>query len=462
MFVTRPKGVALFAIAGAVEALLDARQLMIGLLAVLLGSALWCRLHPRSFDALVSAPLDRGRTRRRVRRLWPSIAISCGLSIPAPVVEPKKGEPLTRAAALVPVLRKVTTDGPRVRLLLRLQPGQTFDDVAGAAERLRTAFGASGVRVDPDGPVNARMTFTRGDVLAPPFTAVTPPAKATATPSELSSVVMGRAEDGQAWRLPLGPHTLTVGCSGSGKGSVFWCFAFGLAPAVQTGLVRLYGIDLKGGMEVLLGADLFSMRATNAAEAVVVLEQLVLRMQTRTALLAGRARTHAATVAEPLHVIMIDELAALTAYCPERDLRMRAEMAINLLCSQGRAPGFIVFACLQDPRKEVIPSRGLFTQMIGLRLKDATETSMVLGDQALTSGALCHRISRTAPGTGYVIPEDGGHPIRVRAGYASDDAIRHVAATFPTPYVEEVVVPNVEDEPRRPRSSRSSMHRTDT
>ena len=82
-------------------------------------------------------------------------------------------------------------------------------------------------------------------------------------------------------------------------------------------------------------------------------------------------------------MVMIDELAALTAYCPERDLQRRAEMAINLLCSQGRAPGFMVFACLQDPRKEVIPSRGLFTQMVGLRLKDLSETSMVLGEVAV-------------------------------------------------------------------------------
>ena len=89
------------------------------------------------------------------------------------------------------------------------------------------------------------------------------------------------------------------------------------------------------------------------------------------------------TVEEPLHVVMIDELAALTAYCPERDLQRRAENAINLLCSQGRAPGFMVFACLQDPRKEVIPSRGLFTQMVGLRLKDLSETAMVLGEVAV-------------------------------------------------------------------------------
>jgi DNA segregation ATPase FtsK/SpoIIIE, S-DNA-T family len=91
-----------------------------------------------------------------------------------------------------------------------------------------------------------------------------------------------------------------------------------------------------------------------------------------------------------------------------------------------------VFACLQDPRKEVIPSRGLFTQMVGLRLKDVSETAMVLGDSAAATGALCHRILRTHPGVGFVVPEDGGFPVRVRAGFVSDAAIRSTAHRFAT------------------------------
>ena len=261
---------------------------------------------------------------------------------------------------------------------------------------------------------------------------------------------MGRCEDGSQWRLPVGPHTLVAGMSGAGKGSVFWSFAFGLAPGVRAGTVRLHGVDLKGGMEVLMGADLFTSRATDAAEAVGLLESLVGLMRERTRAYAGRVRSHVPTTEEPLHVVMVDELAALTAYCPERDLQRRAEMAINLLCSQGRAPGFVVFACLQDPRKEVIPSRGLFTQMVGLRLKDATETSMVLGDAAVSAGALCHRITRATPGMGYVVPEDGGYPLRVRAGQVPDALLRSVAAEFAAP-AHVSVVPAAQLESSRSR-----------
>lgn len=178
-----------------------------------------------------------------------------------------------------------------MRLRARPLVGQTFDDIEKAAERLRTAVGASRVRTDPLGPNEAVLTLTMGDALAAPFNASCP---TPADPVMGGRVAMGRVEDGATWMLPLGPHTLVAGCSGAGKGSVFWSFAFGLAPAVRAGLVRLHGVDLKGGMEILMGAGLFTKRATNAAEAVVLLEALVTDMRERTRAYAGRVRSHTA------------------------------------------------------------------------------------------------------------------------------------------------------------------------
>ncbi len=37
-------------------------------------------------------------------------------------------------------------------------------------------------------------------------------------------------------------------------------------------------------------------------------------------------------------MVVVDEMAALTAYCGDRDLKRRAEAALQLLLSQGRAP----------------------------------------------------------------------------------------------------------------------------
>jgi S-DNA-T family DNA segregation ATPase FtsK/SpoIIIE len=400
------------------------------------GALLWSRLQPVSFSRAAGC-LRGWMWRRAMLRDWDIVCRRCGL-----------------AEVDVPSVRRSHVAFPHVELQVRPSLGQTTQDFEAAAEAMRTAVGASRVRVEACGTRDLVLTFTVGDPLRLPFDA-----RPLAAINVLDVVPMGRREDGSEWRLALGPHTLVAGTSGSGKGSVFWSFAFGLAPAIHSGQVQLHGIDLKGGMEVLMGRGLFTTSATSTAEAVAVLELLVGWMQERAHRYAGRVRAHAPSNDEPLHVVMIDELAALTAYCPERDLQRRAETAINLLCSQGRAPGFMVFACLQDPRKEVIPSRGLFTQMVGLRLKDVSETSMVLGETAILGGAHCHRISRDVPGTGYVLPEEGGHPIRVRAGFASDRAIRDVAERYATPSVIPVVAvgPDPQMRQRRTRSSEVAL-----
>ena len=89
-----------------------------------------------------------------------------------------------------------------------------------------------------------------------------------------------------------------------------------------------------------------------------------------------------------------------------------------------------MFAFLQDPRKETVKMRHLFGQSLGLRLRDREEVAMVLGDGAVQAGAWCHKIPRSTPGVGFVLGEDG-RPVRVRAGYVSDDMIRDCAARFP-------------------------------
>jgi len=405
-------------------------------LAGIAGVRVWMIYGPTSWSRI--SGVVRGRAMRwKIKRRWADICKQCGLG--------QSGTPR---------ILRTHVDWPHVQLRVRPVLGQTTADFESCAEAVRMAVAASRMRVTPDEIRDVVLTLTVGDELRAPF---------DATPStcagSLDGVVIGRQENGTAWRLAIGPHTLVAGCSGSGKGSVFWSFAFGLAAEVRDGRVQLHGVDLKGGMEIRMGDALFTTTATNAAEAVAALEMLVGWMQERTRRYAGMIRTHLPTVDEPLHVVMIDELAALTAYCPERELQRRAETAINLLCSQGRAPGFMVFACLQDPRKEVIPARGLFTQMVGLRLKDLSETSMVLGEVAVLTGAHCHRITREVPGTGYVLPEDGSHPIRVRAGYASDEAIAAVASTFATPTKVPVVVQEGFDERVETRGRRTGAVR---
>jgi S-DNA-T family DNA segregation ATPase FtsK/SpoIIIE len=163
-----------------------------------------------------------------------------------------------------------------------------------------------------------------------------------------------------------------------------------------------------------------------------VLEEAVKRMRQRAARLRGVARQHAPTPGDPTIVIVIDELAALTAYT-DRKVKERIREALGLLLSQGRAVGVHVVAALQDPRKEVLPFRDLFPTRIGLRLTEKEQVDMVLGDGARNRGALCDQIAETTPGIGYVALDGVREPVRVRFSYLTDTDIGELVRDYARP-----------------------------
>ena len=56
-------------------------------------------------------------------------------------------------------------------------------------------------------------------------------------------------------------------------------------------------------------------------------------------------------------MVLVDEVAFLTAYQPDRKLRERIMNALATPTTQGRAVGYCVVAALQDPRKDVLTIR---------------------------------------------------------------------------------------------------------
>jgi integrase len=72
-------------------------------------------------------------------------------------------------------------------------------------------------------------------------------------------------------------------------------------------------------------------------------------------------------------VVLVDEVAFLTAYQADRKLRERTLAALATLTTQGRAAGYCVVAALQDPRKEVLNIRNLFPDKIALRLDEPSQ-----------------------------------------------------------------------------------------
>ncbi|WP_433680666.1 FtsK/SpoIIIE domain-containing protein [Nocardia sp. CA-119907] len=249
---------------------------------------------------------------------------------------------------------------------------------------------------------------------------------------DLQAVPVGITEDGDIGTIPiLGTHGLCAGATGSGKGSVAYSILAGVAPAIRDGLVDVWCIDPKGGVEFGPASDLFVRFAYNSVEDILaLLKEAVGVMQKRQANLhAAGLRKHIPTREEPLILILLDEAAALSAYA-DRDTRIAFEEQLGLLLTQARATAMSVWAFVQDPSKENMPQRQLFPIRIALRLDEPNQVGMVFGSGARDRGARADEISDATPGVGY-IEQDGSRDLtRIRFYWVSDDSISELVRDY--------------------------------
>jgi DNA segregation ATPase FtsK/SpoIIIE, S-DNA-T family len=376
----------------------------------------WRLRWPASFSRFVGSPV-RGKWRRwHYQRHWLAVLTIARLV------------PVYRGQVLAPVLGKVRSTKFTDRVAVRLVSGQAAADFAARAENLAHGFGALLCRVRTARPGFLILEFVRRDALAVIISALAIPGQA-----DLKALAVGRSEDGSPWLVRLhGTHLLIAGATGAGKGSVIWSLIRAMLSLLQAGLVKVLAADPKV-MELAYGRAIFDAYGQYAAapEAIVLmLEAAVRDMQARAAKLAGKQRDHTPTTEFPFVVILVDEVAFLTAYQPDRQLRERVKAALATLTTQGRAVGYCVVAALQDPRKEVMSIRNLFPDRIAMRLDEPEQVDMVLGDGARDRGATADLISTdpaTGAGVAFVRLEADPDPVRVRAAWVSDDDIRAMA-----------------------------------
>ncbi|MEN3538686.1 FtsK/SpoIIIE domain-containing protein [Microbispora sp. ZYX-F-249] len=329
----------------------------------------------------------------------------------------------------LPRLLRVECDGWADRVTVRMLSGQAVKDWADRTEHLAHGFGSTSCRVAVAKAGRLVLTFPRRDPLAEPLPAVPVPESSTVGPVEV-----GQCEDGTPYRLKVhGTHVLIAGATGAGKGSWLWSTIRGLLPAMRVGLVQVWALDPKR-MELSFGRALFGARyAADPKECADLLDEAVCVMQERADRFAGLQRSHTPTVDDPFVLVLVDEVAFLTAYQSDKGLRQRITAALATLTTQGRAVGIGVMAALQDPRKEVVNIRNLFPDKIALRLDESEQVDMVLGDGARDRGALADHISPVpalGAGIGYVRLETSPEPVRVRAAYVSDADIRAMVAEY--------------------------------
>lgn len=413
-------------------------------LVVILG-VVWSLVNPFTFDRFVAGPWRRWHWRRWARKNWNELARECGLSVQRTRVEKvtrkvRVGdhteyvrEPREVKHWVAPHLSRVETRGDLLVLRIRARIGQTLEEIEAAVPALQVAAAATSGRCAFVSECQVEVQLMMRNTLATGREAT------ILTRGDLDAIGVvpaGRTQAGTTWWLPIiGRHTLIVGASGSGKGSPMWSVCGNLAPAVPTGEVQLWGIDLKHGLELSMGKQLFCCMATTPAQALEVLCQLKAVIDARGQVMAGVSRLHQPRPGDPLHLLVIDELAVLTSYGPPEIVKEASRLLAEIL-TQGRALGVVVLAAVQDPRKEIVGMRNLFTQAVALRLNSATETQMVLGDDT-SRIAPAHRILRSQQGTGWIQDETGAFD-KVRADYWPDKTIREVARRYPSPVVVEL------------------------
>jgi DNA segregation ATPase FtsK/SpoIIIE, S-DNA-T family len=395
----------------------------------LIGSLIaWRQTHRDSYLRWFAWPV-RSTFRRAVvyRRYWQPAMVTTGLAV------------RVNGREYLPRLVKVTSTNSVDRVTVRMLPGQVAEDYADVTERLAQTFDACDcrVRTDPQHRDRLILWFLVHDPLTEPVA----PIESDDEPG-LSALPVARREDGLLYRLCLlGSHLLLVAATGAGKSGAIWAIIHALASGIRSGLVQLWVCDPKGGMELAGGQRLFTRfchgaaaddteRAAHERAYAALLEDAVTVMRDRQTRLRGITRLHQPSTAEPLIVVVVDELAALTAYLTDREAKKRISAALSLLLSQGRAVGVLVVAALQDPRKDVLPARDLFPTRIALRVTEPEHVDMTLGEGARKRGARCDHIPEALPGVGYVALDGIAEPVRVRFAHITDTHIHAVADRY--------------------------------
>lgn len=368
---------------------------------------------------------------------WPGLARRHGLVVhdvcaPAGTGGVLMAAPVVEIAELVKVVWTPAID----RLLIKIPAGLDPSAFERAAVALAHATKSLDCRIRADRPGRVWVELLRRDPLL-----ATIPALPIPKTVNLRAVPLGLREDGAVWTVQAeGTHTVVVGRTGAGKASILQGLLRGVAPAVASGVVEPWGFDPKGGMELALGRPMYARFFDGTPESMADgLEDCAALVRERAAELAGVVRCHTPTAAAPLRLVVIDELAALTAFCDRRTAQ-RVEKALGLILTMGRAVGVVVWAFLQDPGKDVIAYRNLFPTRIALALGEANEVDMVLKEGARDRGARADQIPMSTPGVGYVREDGNPDPIRVRAAYCTDEDIRATAVAYPWPTKENATL----------------------
>ncbi|MGH3611216.1 MAG: hypothetical protein ACRDRK_01055 [Pseudonocardia sp.] len=305
-----------------------------------------------------------------------------------------------------------------------LPPGKTAGDLINSAPALESGLhtrpGAVRVEPDPDRADHAviRVLTTDPHAHAIPY----PTDGAESERSIHHPIPLGLFEDAQQVSLRLAHrHGLLGGVAGAGKSGVLNVI---LAELVACPDVVLWGIDLKGGMELQPWASCLDRLAATPQDAAALLVDTVMVLETRARQLAEHGlRLWMPTAATPALIVVIDEYAELADESPI------AVSHADSIARRGRAVAVTLLAATQRPTQKAMGSGAVRSQMdvrVCLRVRERRDVDLILGQGMLAAGWVADTLN--APGKFLISTPEHTTPRRARAYRLGDDTVATVAA----------------------------------
>ena len=230
---------------------------------------------------------------------------------------------------------------------------------------------------------------------------------------------LGLSEDGQPVTVViLRRNVLVGGTTGAGKSGILNII---LAALVACSDVVIWGVDLKGGMELQPWAGCLERLATTPEEANALFRDAVAWVNQRAAHKAAQGqRIWEPIPDDPALVIVVDEYAEL----PEE-----SHDCADSIARRGRAIAVNIIAATQRPTQQAMGKTAVRSQMdvrICLRVRERRDVDLVLGQGSFNAGWHAHLL--TQPGTFLISAPEHASPQRYRAYLLADEQIAHHAA----------------------------------
>jgi hypothetical protein len=264
----------------------------------------------------------------------------------------------------------------------------------------------------------------------------------TAPDSITRPVDIGVSENGwPASVLLLRRNVLIGGTTGAGKSGILNIIIAALAACSD---VVLWGIDLKGGMELQPWASCLEKLATTPDEANDLFRDAVAELNRRAREKAAKgARVLDPTANDPALVIIVDEYAELpdeSHDCADSIARRGRAVAVNLIAATQRPT--------QTAMGKDTAVRSQMDVRICLRVRERRDVDLILGQGSFNAGWHAHQFSK--PGEFMVSDPEHSAPEKHRAYLITDERVARHAATC------------AGMRPAAPRTARSGTHSSGT